>query len=310
MEARLSERVIGQYRAVQAVSDAVRRSRVGLQEAGRPIGSFLFLGPTGVGKTELSKALAELLFDDEKCLVRVDMSEYMERHSVSRLIGAPPGYVGYEEGGKLTEAVRRQPYSVILLDEIEKAHPDVMNVLLQLLDDGRLTDSQGRTVNFSNCLVVMTSNIGSQAIQRISEEGGSEAEVREGAAEALQARLLPEFLNRIDDSIVFSPLGSEEIGQIAKLHLEKLARTLSARGVVLQVEESAVRVLQEEGFSPSYGARPLQRVVQQRIANPLARMILQGEVPDEATVRIGGQDGEITLEAVSSVTKELVDTAV
>jgi ATP-dependent Clp protease ATP-binding subunit ClpB len=310
MESRLGERVIGQSRALQAVSDAVRRSRVGLQEAGRPIGSFLFLGPTGVGKTELSKALAELLFNDEKNLVRVDMSEYMERHSVSRLIGAPPGYVGYQEGGKLTEAVRRQPYSVILLDEIEKAHPDVMNVLLQLLDDGRLTDSQGRTVDFSNCLVVMTSNIGSQAIQRISEEGGTEADVREGAEEALRARLLPEFLNRIDESIVFSPLGSEEIGFIAELQVKKLAHTLAAKGVLLQVEESAIKVLQEEGFSPSYGARPLQRVVQQRIANPLARMILEGVLPDEGAVMIGGQDGEITLEAVSSDVEELADNAV
>ncbi len=309
MEARLGERVIGQDRAVQAVSDAVRRSRVGLQAAGRPIGSFLFLGPTGVGKTELSKALAELLFDDEKNLVRVDMSEYMERHSVSRLIGAPPGYVGYEEGGKLTEAVRRQPYSVILLDEIEKAHPDVMNVLLQLLDDGRLTDSQGRTVDFSNCLVVMTSNIGSQAILRISEEGGTESDIRAGAEEALRARLLPEFLNRIDDSIVFSTLGSEEIGRIAELQLKKLARTLAGRGVVLKVEESAYKVLQEEGFSSSYGARPLQRVVQQRIANPLARMILQGEVPELGAVSISGQDGEIALEAVSNDVEQLVKSA-
>ena len=309
MEQRLGQRVIGQSHAVASVSDAVRRSRVGLQEANRPIGSFIFLGPTGVGKTELSKALAELLFDDERSIVRVDMSEYMERHAVSRLIGAPPGYVGYEEGGKLTEAVRRQPYSVVLLDEIEKAHPDVMNVLLQLLDDGRLTDSQGRTVDFSNCLVVMTSNIGSQAIQRISEEGGTEADIREGAEEALRARLLPEFLNRIDESIVFKPLGADEIGVIAQLQVEKLARILAARGVTLQVEPSAIEVLREEGYHPSYGARPLQRVVQQQIANPLARMILQGEVGDEGTVAIAGQGGEINLRAVQEASDQCAESS-
>ncbi|MDE0736483.1 MAG: AAA family ATPase [Pirellulaceae bacterium] len=295
MEERLGQRVIGQSRAVSAVSDAVRRSRVGLQDANRPIGSFLFLGPTGVGKTELSKALAELLFDDEGSMVRVDMSEYMERHSVSRLIGAPPGYVGYEEGGKLTEAVRRQPYSVLLLDEIEKAHPDVMNILLQLLDDGRLTDSQGRTVDFSNCLVVMTSNIGSQAIQQIAEEGGSEAAVREGAEAALRARLLPEFLNRIDESIVFKPLGQDEIGLIAKIHLEKLSRKLATRGVELRVEDSAIDVLREEGYSPSYGARPLHRVVQQQITNPLARMMLEREVDENVAVLITGKNRQIQL---------------
>ncbi|MFP6620232.1 MAG: AAA family ATPase [Pirellulaceae bacterium] len=309
MEERLGERVIGQARAVSAVSDAVRRSRVGLQDANRPIGSFLFLGPTGVGKTELSKALAEQLFDDEGSMIRIDMSEYMERHSVSRLIGAPPGYVGYEEGGKLTEAVRRQPYSVILLDEIEKAHPDVMNILLQLLDDGRLTDSQGRTVDFSNCLVVMTSNIGSQAIQQITEEGGSEADIREGAEAAMRARLLPEFLNRIDESIVFNPLGQHEIGLIAKIQLSKLSQKLADKGVELRIENSAIDVLRAEGYSPSYGARPLQRVVQQRITNPLARMMLEGEVGENGAVLIAGKNGQIQLLASASATDQLAESA-
>ncbi|RMG01990.1 MAG: ATP-dependent chaperone ClpB [Planctomycetota bacterium] len=275
MEERLHQRVVGQDEAVEAVANAVRRSRAGLQDPNRPIGSFLFLGPTGVGKTELCKALAEALFDDENAIVRLDMSEFMERHTVSRLIGAPPGYVGYEEGGRLTEAVRRRPYSVVLLDEIEKAHRDVFNILLQVLDDGRLSDNQGHTVDFTNTIIVMTSNIGSQIIQQVTEEGGSEDELREAVTQALRTHFLPEFLNRIDETIIFHPLRREQIRKIADLQIERLRKQLTKRNVDLVVTDAAKDAIAELGYDPTYGARPLKRVVQTRIQNPLATELLK-----------------------------------
>ncbi|MEM8681131.1 MAG: ATP-dependent chaperone ClpB, partial [Planctomycetota bacterium] len=286
LEERLHRRVVGQDEAVEAVSNAVRRSRSGLQDPNRPIGSFLFLGPTGVGKTELCKALAECLFDDENAMVRLDMSEFMERHTVSRLIGAPPGYVGYEEGGKLTEAVRRRPYSVILLDEIEKAHPDVFNVLLQLLDDGRLTDNHGHTVDFTNTIVVMTSNLGSQIIQRVTDEGGSDEEMRAAVMETVQSRFLPEFLNRIDETIVFHPLKRDQIRRIVDLQIDRLERRLADRQLGLVVTEAARNKVAAEGYDPLYGARPLKRVIQQRLENPLATELLKGEYTDGDCVKI------------------------
>ncbi len=286
MEERLHQRVIGQGEAVAAVSDAVRRSRSGLQDPQRPIGSFLFLGPTGVGKTELCKALAQVMFDDDQAMVRIDMSEFMERHSVSRLIGAPPGYVGYEEGGKLTEAVRRRPYCVILLDEMEKAHPDVFNILLQVLDDGRLTDGHGRTVDFTNTVIVMTSNVGSQAIQRVTSEGGGEDEMRAALNEALKARFLPEFLNRIDDVVTFHPLRRDEIRQIVQLQLKSLADRLDAADLKLQWTEAAIDRVADEGYDPAYGARPLKRVIQREIQNPLATSLLRNAYPPGSTVLV------------------------
>jgi len=292
MEERIHQRVVGQDEAVTAVSNAVRRSRSGLQDPNRPIGSFLFLGPTGVGKTELCKALAEVMFDDENAMVRLDMSEFMERHTVSRLIGAPPGYVGYEEGGKLTEAIRRRPYSVILLDEIEKAHTDVFNVLLQLLDDGRLTDNHGHTVDFTNTVVVMTSNIGSQAIQQITEEGGTEDEVRTAVAEILKSRFLPEFLNRIDETITFQPLGRDQIRRIVDLQIDRLEQQLADSDMTLVVTEAARDQIANEGYDPSYGARPLKRVIQQRLQNQLATEILKGNIEAGSGVKIDFRDGE------------------
>ena len=283
MEDGIHRRMINQEEAVEAVSNAVRRSRSGLQDPHRPIGSFLFLGPTGVGKTELCKALAEFLFDDERNMVRIDMSEFMERHSVARLIGAPPGYVGYEEGGRLTEAVRRQPYCVLLLDEIEKAHRDVFNVLLQLLDDGRLTDGQGRTVDFSSTIVVMTSNIGSQAIMDLSG-AGDEAEIRNRVTDALRQHFLPEFLNRIDETIIFHPLGQKEIRQIVDLQLEHLRKQVQNNGFDLEVTDTARALLAEEGNDPVYGARPLKRVIQQRLQNALAGDLLAGRFEDGDTI--------------------------
>jgi ATP-dependent Clp protease ATP-binding subunit ClpB len=292
LEERLHQRVVGQEEAVEAVSDAVRRSRSGLQDPNRPIGSFIFLGPTGVGKTELCKALAEVLFDDENAMIRIDMSEFMEKHSVARLIGAPPGYVGYEEGGRLTEAVRRRPYSVVLLDEIEKAHRDVFNVLLQVLDDGRLSDSLGHTVDFTNTIVVMTSNIGSQVIQEITKEGGSEQEVRNAVKEALQARFLPEFLNRIDETIVFQPLDERHIRRIVQLQVEKLVAQAAKAGIALECSEGAVDEIARLGYDPVYGARPLKRVIQQQLQNELAKELLAGHFPEGSTVRIDFvQDG-------------------
>jgi ATP-dependent Clp protease ATP-binding subunit ClpB len=299
MEERIHVRVVGQDEAVEAVANAVRRSRSGLQDPNRPIGSFLFLGPTGVGKTELCKALAEVLFDDEHAMVRLDMSEFMERHTVSRLIGAPPGYIGYEEGGKLTEAVRRRPYCVVLLDEIEKAHHDVFNILLQVLDDGRLTDNQGHTVDFTNAIVVMTSNIGSQLIEQISQEGGDEEEIREAVKGALRSRFLPEFLNRIDETIIFHPLNRNEIRRIVDLQLELLRAKLDRQGISLTVTDEARRAIAAEGYDPTYGARPLKRIIQQRIQNPLATELLKGEISPGGGVRVDCQNGEFVFDRMT-----------
>ena len=283
MENRLGNRVIGQEEALAAVSNAVRRARAGLQDPNRPIGSFIFLGPTGVGKTETARALAEFLFDDERAMIRLDMSEYMEKHAVARLIGAPPGYVGYEEGGQLTEAVRRRPYSVILFDEIEKAHSDVFNVLLQILDDGRLTDSKGRTVDFKNTVLIMTSNLGSREIQAAE---GDEKQVREAVLQELRLHFKPEFLNRIDDIVVFHQLSRDQIGKIIDVHLERLIAMLNERSVKLVLEPSARELLMREGYDPTYGARPLKRAIQSLIQNPLAVKLLQGEIQPGQTVHV------------------------
>ncbi len=293
MEDLIHQRMINQSEAVSAVANAVRRSRSGMQDKNRPIGSFIFLGPTGVGKTELCKALAEFLFDDERNMVRIDMSEFMEQHSVARLIGAPPGYVGYEEGGRLTEAVRRQPYSVILLDEIEKAHRDVFNVLLQLLDDGRLTDGQGRTVDFTNTIVVMTSNIGSQAILELSEQG-EEEKIRETCLGALKQHFRPEFLNRVDEVIVFQPLQRTEIRKIVELQIGRLAAQMREHGYELEVTDDAKMLIANEGYDPTYGARPLKRVIQNRLQNSLANAILSGEFPEGSTIKVDSQNEEFT----------------
>jgi ATP-dependent Clp protease ATP-binding subunit ClpB len=283
MEERLGGRVIGQEKAVTAVADAVRRARSGLQDPNRPIGSFIFMGPTGVGKTELAKALAEFLFDSEQAMIRVDMSEFMEKHSVSRLIGAPPGYVGYEEGGYLTEAVRRRPYSVVLFDEIEKAHPEVFNVLLQILDDGRMTDGQGRTVDFKNSLIIMTSNVGSQWILELGARDRSEMERR--VMEALRSTFKPEFLNRIDEVVIFQNLTPEQIGRIVELQLDRLRKRLAERKIELTLTEAAKHLLGRRGYDPIYGARPLKRAIQQLIENPLALEILKGNFPAGSQVR-------------------------
>ena len=293
MEERIHQRVIGQHEAVAAVSNAVRRSRSGLQDPNRPIGSFLFLGPTGVGKTEICKALAEIMFDDQDAMIRIDMSEYMERHSVSRLIGAPPGYVGFDEGGKLTEAVRRRPYSVVLLDEIEKAHDDVYNILLQLLDDGRLTDNKGNTVDFTNTIVVMTSNIGSQLIQKITESGGSLEEMQSAMEQALKAKFAPELLNRIDEKIIFRTLNEAEIRKIVDLQIDSLERRVAELGWSLKVTEAARTAIANEGYDPQYGARPLKRVIQQKCENPLATEILKLDSPEsEGSITIDFVDDE------------------
>jgi len=286
METRLGDRVIGQEEALAAVSNAVRRARAGLQDPNRPIGSFIFLGPTGVGKTETARALAEFLFDDERAMIRLDMSEYMEKHAVARMIGAPPGYVGYDEGGQLTEAVRRRPYSVVLFDEIEKAHPDVFNVLLQILDDGRLTDSKGRTVDFKNTVLIMTSNLGSREIQAAE---GDEKQVREAVIQELRLNFKPEFLNRIDDIVVFHQLSQEQIGKIIDVQLERLKSMLADRNVTLVLEPSARELLMREGYDPTYGARPLKRAIQSLIQNPLAVKLLQGEIIPGQTVRVSAK---------------------
>jgi ATP-dependent Clp protease ATP-binding subunit ClpB len=283
MEDRLGRRVIGQDRAIEAVSNAVRRARSGLQDPNRPIGSFIFLGPTGVGKTELAKALAEFIFDDEQAMVRIDMSEYMEKHAVARLIGAPPGYVGYEEGGYLTEAVRRRPYSVVLFDEIEKAHPEVFNVLLQILDDGRMTDGHGKTVDFKNTIIIMTSNVASQWIQELGSHERTEMERR--VTEALRAQFKPEFLNRIDETIIFFNLSQEQIGHIVDIQLQRLARRLADRKITLTLTENARAMIIERGYDPIYGARPLKRSIQQYIENPLAMEILKGKIPEGTRLR-------------------------
>ncbi len=306
LEDRLHQRVVGQDEAVTAVADAVRRSRSGLGDPHRPIGSFIFLGPTGVGKTELCKALAEVLFDDEHAMVRLDMSEFMEKHTVSRLIGAPPGYVGYEEGGMLTEAVRRRPYCVVLLDEIEKAHRDVFNVLLQVLDDGRLSDSHGHTVDFTNTIIVMTSNIGSQIIQEIAKEGGSEEEMRTAVMETLATRFLPEFLNRIDETIIFHPLDRKEIHRIVELQIDRLKVQLEQAGLCLDISERAINQIASEGYDPTFGARPLKRVIQQRVVNPLSRELLKGEFPEGSVVNIDYVDDEFTFARSDEPKREAV----
>ncbi len=282
MEERLHDRVIGQELAVEAVSNALRRSRAGLQDPNRPIGTFLFVGPTGVGKTELARALAEFMFDSEDAMVRIDMSEYMEKHSVSRLVGAPPGYVGYEEGGQLTEAVRRRPYSVLLLDEIEKAHADVFNVLLQLMDDGRLTDGQGRTVDFKNTVVIMTSNVA-------------------GGLEGVEATFKPEFVNRLDEIVEFHQLAREEIAEIVGLQVAKLIERVAERGVEIKLSEDARTLLGNLGYDPTYGARPLKRVIQRRLVDKLALKLLEGEFAPGDVVEVDAADGELTFAKASDV---------
>jgi ATP-dependent Clp protease ATP-binding subunit ClpB len=291
MEDRLHERVIGQDEAITAVANAIRRSRAGLSDPNRPLGSFIFLGPTGVGKTELARALAQFLFDDDQAIVRIDMSEYMEPHSVSRLIGAPPGYVGYEEGGQLTEAVRRRPYSVILLDEIEKAHPDVFNVLLQILDDGRLTDGQGRTVDFKNAVIIMTSNLGSNYIMNLGAE--DEEEMRRRVMDALRSNFRPEFLNRIDEVIIFKPLSEDQIGEIVEIQLNEVNNRLGDRHIHLEVTPAARKWLAERGFEPAFGARPLKRLIQREVLDRLARLVLSGDLRDGETVVIDADGSDL-----------------
>ena len=299
MENRLGARVIGQEEALMAVSDAVRRARAGLQDPNRPIGSFIFLGPTGVGKTETARALAEFLFDDERAMIRLDMSEYMEKHAVARMIGAPPGYVGFEEGGQLTEAIRRRPYSVVLFDEIEKAHPDVFNVLLQILDDGRLTDSKGRTVDFKNTVLIMTSNLGSREIQAAQ---GDEKQVREAVLQELRLHFKPEFLNRVDDVVIFHQLSQQQIGIIIDVQLERLRAMLAERNITLVLDDSARELLMREGYDPSYGARPLKRAIQSLIQNPLAVKLLQGEIGPGQTIKLSanGDTMEFKTEAAAA----------
>jgi len=279
---------------VRLVADAIRRSRAGLSDPNRPYGSFLFLGPTGVGKTELCKALAEFLFDSEQHLIRIDMSEFQERHSVARLIGAPPGYVGYEEGGYLTELVRRKPYSLILLDEVEKAHPDVFNVLLQVLDDGRMTDGQGRTVDFKNTVIVMTSNLGSHKIQQMTDAGDSEALIKIAVMAEVKSNFRPEFVNRIDEIVVFHPLAEAQIADIAKIQLKALEARLAKLDVKVSVSEAALKAVAAAGFDPVYGARPLKRAIQQQIENPLAKELLAGKYAAGDAVKVGATGGEIT----------------
>jgi ATP-dependent Clp protease ATP-binding subunit ClpB len=294
MEDNLRRRVVGQEEALRSVSNAVRRARAGLQDPNRPIGSFLFLGPTGVGKTELTKAIAEFLFDDEQALLRVDMSEYMEKHAVARLIGAPPGYVGYEEGGALTEAVRRRPYQVILFDEIEKAHPDVFNVLLQVLDDGRLTDGQGRTVDFRNTLIVLTSNLGAE-ILAAQEEGHDSSEIREQVMEVVRASFRPEFYNRLDEVILFHRLFRDQMAGIVDIQLGRLRKLLDEKKITIDLDNAALAWLAEAGFDPVYGARPLKRVIQRALQNPLAGLILEGKVQDGDTISVSASDDGLTL---------------
>ncbi|MGH2957987.1 MAG: ATP-dependent Clp protease ATP-binding subunit, partial [Solirubrobacterales bacterium] len=312
MEDRLHERVIGQDEAISAVANALRRSRAGLQDPDRPIGSFLFLGPTGVGKTELARALAEFMFDSEQAMVRLDMSEYMEKHTVARLVGAPPGYIGYEEGGQLTEAVRRRPYSVILLDEIEKAHPDVFNALLQVLDDGRLTDGQGRTVDFKNTVLIMTSNVGSQYIVDVeaqAEKAGKSIEeadekVRELVEGALRDTFKPEFLNRIDDTVIFSRLSKEQLTEIVEIQVDQLVARAREHGIGVELTDNAKTLLADVGYDPTYGARPLKRVIQKRLIDKLAIAMLEGEFTDGDTVNVDAADGELLLTKAKVSTKK------
>ncbi len=296
MEERLHERVIGQDEAVEAVSNALRRSRAGLADPNRPIGTFLFLGPTGVGKTELARALAEFMFDSEQAIVRIDMSEYMEKHAVARLIGAPPGYVGYDEGGQLTEAVRRRPYAVILLDEIEKAHPDAFNVLLQIMDDGRLTDGKGRTVDFTHSILIMTSNVASD---RIAGESVDER-MRERVEEVLRETFKPEFLNRIDDTVVFHRLSREDISRIVDLQVAQLARRVEERGITVEPTADARTLLGNLGYDPTYGARPLKRVIQRQLVDRLALKLLEGEFAAGDVVKVDAAEGELAFERAGS----------
>ncbi len=302
MEERLHQRVIGQDEAVVAVSNAIRRARAGLQDPNRPLGSFIFLGPTGVGKTELARALAEFLFDDDQAMVRIDMSEYQEKHTVSRLIGAPPGYVGYEEAGQLTEAVRRRPYAVVLFDEIEKAHPEVLNVMLQLLDDGRLTDGRGRTVDFKNTVVIMTSNLGSQYIAQESGDGRSELaeEVRRQVNEALRAHFRPEFLNRVDEIIFFHPLGLSHLMAIVDIQLRGLLKRLEDRKIHVELTDAARNLIVEEGYDPAYGARPLKRTIQRRVLDPLAIRVLQGDFREGDRVIIDADGRQLAFRRVAA----------
>src|SRR5258705_5016866 len=297
MEERLERRVVGQKEAIEAVANAVRRSRSGLQDPNRPIGSFIFLGPTGVGKTETARALAEFLFDDENAMIRIDMSEYMEKHTVARLIGAPPGYIGYEEGGQLSEAVRRRPYSVVLFDEIEKAHPDVFNVLLQVLDDGRLTDGQGRTVDFRNAIIIMTSNIGSPIIQEYYSTGKlstkDHAEMERLVQTELRTHFRPEFLNRVDDIIIFHSLDEKQLAQIVEIQLQRLEKRLAQQQLTLEVDRSARQLLAKEGYDPQFGARPLKRTIQDLLLDPLATKLLLGEFKAGDRIKVQAHDGEL-----------------
>ncbi len=309
LEEHLHERVIGQDEAVKAVSDAIIRARAGIKDPNRPIGSFIFLGPTGVGKTELARTLAEFLFDDEKNMIRLDMSEYMERHTVAKLIGAPPGYVGYDEGGQLTEAVRRKPYSVVLLDEIEKAHPDVFNILLQILEDGRLTDSHGRTVNFKNTVIIMTSNLGSEyIIDYYENKGTSYEEMKAMVMDILKKSFRPEFLNRVDEIVVFHSLSKENIIDIAKLQLKYLAERIKERGLELEFTDRAVELLAEKGYDINYGARPLRRTIQNLVETPLAKEIIKGNFKDGDVVIVDAKDGNIIFEKKKAKSKVKVES--
>ncbi len=304
LEGQLHERIVGQEEAVEAVAEAIRRARAGLSDPNRPIGSFLFLGPTGVGKTELALALADALFGDEAATVRIDMSEFQERHTVSRLVGAPPGYVGYEEAGQLTGAVRRRPYSVLLLDEIEKAHPDVFNVLLQLLDDGRLTDAQGRTVDFKNTVVIMTSNLGAERIQAHARRNESFEELKEDMNRLLRDTLRPEFVNRIDEVILFRSLGRDQIAEISRLLLDHTSRRLKAQGIGIEFTDAAVALIAEEGFDPEFGARPLRRTIQRRVDNALSRMVLEGSLERGDKLVVGAGEGKLGFEIIHGVSGE------
>ena len=294
MEDHLRSRVVGQDDALVAVSNAVRRARAGIGDPNRPIGSFLFLGPTGVGKTELTKALAEFIFDDDTALLRIDMSEYMEKHAVSRLVGAPPGYVGYDEGGSLTEAVRRRPYQVILFDEVEKAHPDVFNILLQVLDDGRLTDGQGRTVDFKNTIIVLTSNLGAEHLANLNEGKDSES-VRDKVMEVVRKSFRPEFLNRLDEIILFHRLSLDNMDSIVDIQLEKLRTRLAEKGISLELDKAAKKWLAEKGYDPVYGARPLKRVIQKEVQDKLATDILSGKIPDGSQLRVTVKDDILSI---------------
>ncbi|MEN8200772.1 MAG: AAA family ATPase, partial [Thermodesulfobacteriota bacterium] len=296
-EEELARRVIGQREAIRSVSNAVRRARAGLQDPDRPLGSFIFLGPTGVGKTELARSLADFLFDSEQAMVRIDMSEFMEKHSVARLIGAPPGYVGYDEGGYLTEAIRRRPYAVILLDEIEKAHPDVFNVLLQVLDDGRMTDGKGRTVDFRNTIMIMTSNLGSDLIMRMAEQHESEEAIRKQVDEILHAKFKPEFLNRVDETILFHSLSKGDMSAIIDIQLERLKARLQERKIDLTISDNAKTFLVESGYNPLFGARPLKRAIQRHLEDPLAMEILEGTFPEGSRIDVGVENGKLSFQA-------------